>query len=87
MGSFNISVYVKNDDLAVYADNVEVLNQVAREAFEKKLCSIKESIRAHLVEDCMEDSLHTKIAINKEKKASDRLYGTKMRHEKGKGVE
>jgi hypothetical protein len=92
MGSFNISVYVKNDDLAVYADNVEVLNQKAREAFEKELCRIKESVAKlnfvpfipSVLEDVSEDAVHVRMANNRVRKASEKLYGVSMRKEKGK---
>lgn len=65
MGSFNISIYVKNEDLAIYADNVEILNQKAREAFDKELGKIKESI-ANL-ELMNEDKIHQGIKLKHQK--------------------
>jgi hypothetical protein len=91
MGTINISVYVKTDDLGIYSENSELLNQKAREAFEKELSRIKECLSkaipvgqaSIILEDTSDDKVHEEVARINHKRATDRLFKVKERHEKG----
>lgn len=93
MPSKSIGVYIKDEDWELYSENQEVLNQKAREAFEKELDKIRKAVSEasgspqipSLLEDEGEDAVHEELSKKRLERASERRYKTKERINKGKG--
>lgn len=91
MPSYGIAVYVSDEDVSIYVVSKALLNDKAREAFDKELSRIKESIsKAQVspfipseIEEGQGEAVHEKMARKRKESAQDRLYGVDMRRKKG----